>query len=391
MVSAISFDSTGKAPYALAGMRPALRKLFYVVSILIGAAGFALIPFLVGVDRLLASIAQAGWMGVGLFILLSTMPLVVPAFAWWMLMRADGIPCGLWTALKANFMGFPLNFITPSMYLGGEPLKTVYIAAECRVTKRRVLATIILGKFQELGGLVLAMIVATAMFFVHNPATGRNAILLIGTMTVLTLFFGLVLYAFAGRLRPTVRILTFLARFRGIRRRVLRLRRFAEEMEDLIHAAITKRVRVFVLAQVVTLLSAASVFIRPMIFFRFIPGASVGFDHLCIIFLLVNLVNGLTPIPGGLGVHEGVMAGYTSEAGLGSQNGLALQLVGRIADVTLIVWGLWLIVHAGLAAVARQREAALTPEDEAGLPTRKILVGGNGESSPENPAVKAGQ
>ena len=67
-------------------------------------------------------------------------------------MRAEGIPATLNTAMLANLMGFPLDFMVPSTYLGGEPLKMIYIAHVCHVPPQRVLAAIIVAKFQEFGG-----------------------------------------------------------------------------------------------------------------------------------------------------------------------------------------------------------------------------------------------
>ena len=67
-------------------------------------------------------------------------------------MRAEGIPATLNTAMLANLMGFPLDFMVPSAYLGGEPLKMIYIAHVCHVPPQRVLAAIIVAKFQEFGG-----------------------------------------------------------------------------------------------------------------------------------------------------------------------------------------------------------------------------------------------
>jgi len=67
-------------------------------------------------------------------------------------------------------MGFPLDFVVLSAYLGGEPLKTVYIAHVCQVTTPRVLATIMVAKYQEFGGLVVGMLVATAFVVWHTDA-----------------------------------------------------------------------------------------------------------------------------------------------------------------------------------------------------------------------------
>ncbi len=346
------------------------KRLLYVGSILVGAAGFCSIPFIVGVGDLARVIGQVGWLMLALFVVNAALVLVAPGVSWWLLMRAEGIPATLGQTLRANFMGFPLNFITPSMYLGSEPLRTVYIARVCGVTKRRVLATIIVSKFQEFGGLVLGMILATAL--VITKQTREHQILLVVSMGFLLLCLVGTLAAFAGRFRPTVKAIEFLSRFRPFRRRMARIRRFAIEMEDLIHAAFTKRVGTFLLTQGITLVSMVSVFLRPVIFFRAIH-QELPLDKVSLVFLVTNLVNGFTPIPGGLGLSEVAMTGLMGAAGPGDHVGAAYAIVNRISDLVLIVFGTWLIVHYGMSRIASGSETALTPEDQAGLPTTATL------------------
>jgi hypothetical protein len=56
------------------------------------------------------------------------------------------------------------------------------------------------------------------------------------------------------------------------------------------------------------------------------------------------------------------MTGYADAAGLGDDKGAAFAIVNRIADLTLLLIGGWLIVHYGLSRVARGLEEALDPE-----------------------------
>src|SRR6185503_10022850 len=116
-----------------------------------------------GVQASIKVVADVGWVGVILFVLNAALVPAAPAVGWAMLMRAEGLKVPTSTALKAAFMGFPINFIAPSMYLGAEPLKVIYVANAHDVPKRRVLATIIVSKVQEVGSLLIVMLVAAAV------------------------------------------------------------------------------------------------------------------------------------------------------------------------------------------------------------------------------------
>jgi uncharacterized protein (TIRG00374 family) len=330
------------------------RRLLYVLSILLGIAGFAAIPFIVGLQEVLRSIGEVGWRCIVIFVVNASGTLIMPAVGWWLLMRAEGMAVSLSTAVRAALMGFPLDFIVPSVYLGGEPLKTVYVAHVCHLPGQRVLATIIMAKFQEFGGLIFGMVVAAALFIWHTDSLPtRSAILLMGVLSGLTGLFGLTLYAFASHLQPIGRLIDCLARCRFLRARMARLRSPVAEMETLISTTLTTRLRVFLLAQCITCLPVVSLFIRPWIFFQALPDTRVGFDQLCVIFVLTNLVHALTLVPGGLGWFEATMAAYASAVGIGDAKGAAFALVSRIADLALLMLGGWLIVHAGLTQLAR--------------------------------------
>jgi len=330
------------------------KRLFYILSIGLGVAGFCTIPFFVGMHDVLWTIGHVGWLGIVLCVANASCTLVIPAIGWWLLMRAEGIPASCSTAIQANLMGFPLDFVVPSAYLGGEPLKMVYIAHVCQVPPQRVLATIIVAKFQEFGGLILGMIVATAYFIWHTDTLAtRYAVLLIGAMVILVGLLGITLYTFMGRFKPIVTLLVCLARWRIFHRKMARFQIFAEELGHRISRALTAHGPVFLLAQSIACLSALSLFFRPWLFFWFLPGARLSFDQLCALFVLTNLVNLLTVVPGGLGWFEATMAGYARAVGLGDDKGVAFALVSRIADVTLLTMGSWLILHYGLSHITR--------------------------------------
>jgi uncharacterized protein (TIRG00374 family) len=366
------------------------KKAFFAFTLLLGIGLFIyFIDRYGGFRKALEAVAAVGWTGVVGFIALASGTLVFPAVGWWILMRSEGMKVSLWTTLKANFMGFPVNFIAPSMYLGAEPLKTFYIAHATGETKRKILATIVVSKFQEMGALLITMVIAAgiAIWKIDFPEQ-QQALVVSALTTVLTLLamFGLAVYGFVTNRQPTVKVINWLARFGRKkrfgrwRRRLARLRTRAAEMEHLIHIAFTNRWKTFVLAQAVTTLSALSVLVRPWMFFFFSARHEVvSFAKLSAIYITTNLINMLPHTPGALGVMEGGMGVLFSMLGVGVPGDAgAYQMVGRTADIVLILFGAWLIFHYNLQAVAKRIaqgkekigvHEAEAEEEEAAKPT----------------------
>jgi uncharacterized protein (TIRG00374 family) len=232
-------------------------------------------------------------------------------------------------------------------------LKMVYVAQVCQVPRRQVLATIIVAKLQELGGLLGGMIMTTVLLLGRSHSfTRHQTVLLTGMMIALSGLFGLLLYALSGHRQPLVKVVARLARFPLLRQHVLPLQMMMQDVEARIQTTLTQRRGVFLLAQGITCLSTASIFIRPWLFFQAFPDTQVGVEHLCAFFLLTNLINVLSIAPGGLGFFEATMVGYANTAALGDEKGAAFALVSRVADVTFLILGVWLIIHYGLSRVA---------------------------------------
>jgi uncharacterized protein (TIRG00374 family) len=339
------------------------KKIFLAISLTVGVGLFVFfIQKFGGFGKALEAVAAVGWAGVAAFIGLCAGTLIFPGIGWWILMRSEKMNVSLWTTLKANFMGFPVNFIAPSMYLGAEPLKILYVAKVSGEPKRKILATIVVSKFQEMGALLITMVGAAAIAVSKIDFPRRQEYFVLGALGTLLTLFGIAVYGFVTNRQPTVKVINFLARFGKKkrfgrwRRRLARLRTRAEEMEHVIHVAFTQRWKTFVLAQAITTASALSVLMRPWLYFYFGKGHQwVGIEDLCSIYIVTNLINMLPHTPGALGVMEGGMVGLFRILELGGDaDAAAYQMVARLADVVLILNGAWLIFHYNLQAMARR-------------------------------------
>ena len=190
------------------------KKAFFAITLAIGLGLFIFfIQKFGGFGKALDAVAAVGWPGVVAFIALATGTLVFPGLGWWILMRSENMQVSLWTTLKANFMGFPVNFIAPSMFLGAEPIKLLYIGKVTGEPKRKILATIIVGKFQEMGALLITMVLAAGVAVWRIEFPRKQAILVLSILGILFSLFLLAVYGFVSNRQPSVKVINLLARF----------------------------------------------------------------------------------------------------------------------------------------------------------------------------------
>lgn len=330
------------------------KRTLFLILLLIGISAFFSIPFIVGVGETLNIIGSVGLIGIIIFVLNSFLILVAPAFSWKIILKKDGLNIPLLSLLKVNIMGYPINYIAPSMYLGSEPLKTFYLAKMYNIQKRRLVATIIVAKFQEFIGLVLLLIIATGIIVWQKALSPETTTAVIIAVGILTLIITALLVAFLGNFKPTVRLLNLIGKFKIPSEKLNKLRAKAEEMEALVKAHFTKRWWIFVITQLVTLLSTISVFIRPAIFFYFYKGyLAIGLSAIAIIFVLTQLLAIFHITPGGLGIFEGGIIFIFALFDRSQPEAVAFSIITRIADIAMFVSGIWLISHYGLTKVVK--------------------------------------
>ncbi len=329
-----------------------MKKALFTLSLLAGVALFAyVISQFGGLASARQTLSQTGWIALLAYFANASLMLIAPTAAWMILMRGEGLQVSYWTLFKANLMGGTLNLITPSLYLGGEPLKMAYVARALEQPQRRILATIIVAKFQEAGALLLVMIGALGVALWQLELPAHQQTWLVGSLSVVVLLFGLTVYAFIRNWHPLAKLIEVAARLGCSRRRMARLRSKTREMENLIHQTFTQRWKVFAVAQVIVLFSAGSILMRAWVFFAF-TGLFLGGDSLCGLYVITNVANSL-PMPGGVGVFEGGMALFGTSVGLPESGLAAFLIVNRTTEVLLALIGLYVMIHLGVHSMTR--------------------------------------
>ncbi|OHB70050.1 MAG: hypothetical protein A2W23_08205 [Planctomycetes bacterium RBG_16_43_13] len=341
------------------------KKALFIASLLIGIAAFLCIPLFVGIEEVWSIIRAVGWLGIILFCVNSALILVAPAIGWKILIDKDGQTVPLISLLKANIMGYPINFVAPSMYLGSEPLRVFYIADIHNLPKRKVLASVIVNKFQELAGLVFLCLIGTIIIVCSGGLSQGETISIIVAISIIALVLIAMLYAFLSNFKPVLKTVNILSKLKLFSSKIEGMRHKAEELENMVREHFIKRWKTYLNSQLITLVSAASVFIRPIIFYYFYnknilieTQLFTLLTKLFIIYVLTQIVLVFQLTPGGFGTFEGGMILTFQIAGLGSGSAeaIAFSIITRIGELAMVFAGLWMISHYGLMKVAKGKE-----------------------------------
>lgn len=324
------------------------KRIAFIVLLLLGIAGAAAIPYFIGKEGSEAALAKVGFWCTVIYVANSSLAYLIPAISWWILLKAEKLPVTLVDCIRASLMGFPVSLVTPSMYLGGEPVKAIFIASHYKVSPSKVAATMTVSKFQESIGLLLFMLISVAgVVFGGQVFEIHQTILICVLMAFLVALIVAIMVAYGKGFKPLARI-TGVVRFFGVKAgRIEAIRAGISAFEECVHRSIYTHWKAFLLAQLICLGSAISILFRPFLFIVFL-GGGLDPNFLFTVFIFTNLVNLVQITPGGLGTFDATMVFCFGLTGYGESDALAFNIMNRIYDVVLFTVGTWLLAHYGL-------------------------------------------
>lgn len=329
-----------------------------------GLALFGALIYLSGPGQVLAEIVRMGALGFVTVVASVVGSILTWSLSWYALLRGAGIAAPWRRTVPPLLSGFAVSYLTPSMYIGGEPIRAYWVARDQEIPMARVMATVVVERILS-GFSVLAFASIGAVFAVTSPQipfADKGAIgIALGTLGLLLVIALIPLTRNAHWLSG---LLTWLARYLPGRRRLLRAAEHVTEMEDEIHRAFTLYRGYTLLAFVFQLLTIFLNYIRPQIFFHFTQRTLFTFPQLSLYFTLSTFVNAFLWItPGGLGVTDGGRVAIFTLLGIPASGGVAFNVVYRFVDLVAVGIGVQLLLRRGLLHLRRGRVAMTVDRD----------------------------
>jgi len=323
------------------------RKTIVVISTVIGLVPFILVLYLFNLSQVFAHMMGIGYLGVGAFLVNIALILLVGGLSWQIILRAYGHDLPFLDVLAIKTIGFAVSYLTPSMYVGGEPVRIYLMGRKHGIALTRVGATVVVDKFLELSAGLFYIVLGSVYTLVSYQLPLKFFIMLIVLNAVFLGGAALFFIVFVFRLKPLSSILDLLARNRLLRRSLRKVSPFLRRLESDISVAFGQHKRVTLQAFALNLVAGGFIFIKPAIFFNFL-NMRFSFPQLSLLYALTHLILALQFTPGALGIFEWGEVGIFSILGVGSAKALAYALMVRIADLLVVIIAAVIGVHMGL-------------------------------------------
>ncbi|MFW6282821.1 MAG: lysylphosphatidylglycerol synthase transmembrane domain-containing protein [Minisyncoccales bacterium] len=316
------------------------KKRNTIVSVLIGLIIFGFFLYHVGIEAILLIINNINFFYLGVYGFFTSMVFVLWTIRWQIILYGYGKKPGFFKLLKQTIAGYSIAYITPTIRLGGEPLRAFMLKREAGIDYKTGSSSIIIDKFIEFLGTIIFGIIG--LFFVF---TLKIDILLKLIFTSLILIAIIILAVFYYRSLKGKGSFSSLFNFL----RLSKIKKFQGfdktliEVEKQIESFFKNHKKYFFLSLLSYLIYTLIVFFETK-FLLLSFGIETNIVEVILILTIIGLI-AFIPVPAGLGFLEGSQSGlFHLLRGQGSI-GFAFSLLGRIRAIIFVAIGFGLITY----------------------------------------------
>jgi len=307
----------------------------------------------VGFENTAEAVQHAGVGSFAVVGFLTVLFLALQAWAWASLNRPIEHHVPYHTLFEAVLVGLAGNIITPSSYLGGEPLKVLYVSKSRGLPGAEVTGSVVLSKYFEAISFIIffsfSTVVAAVAYrrqlFGDYFAIGSTMLVVAGMFIALA---GTLWLALANRWRPLTALVEMLARWRVLRRVFAPLAERTRAMEDQVSRVFHEEGTASRHAFLALLLGHVAIFAKPAAFFYFGAGFGLSLAELCLIFVAGQALLALQLTPSGAGTLDSGLIGVFTLMGIDRvPECMAFLLCLRFWDALIVITGVTLGARVG--------------------------------------------
>lgn len=345
-----------------------------VLMILVSIGILAGVVAWVGFDETVKEIKQAGWTP---FLALGAMQLavvVLQTLGWGMLNRPANLKVSAKVLFEANLVGYAVNVITPSAYLGGEPAKVLYAGRKTGLSYTKLAGTVVLAKYMEAISFFLFFTTATIIALVtfrddiFSPEYIAVGMVLMILGTVLLAVSIALWLTLMNRGRPLSWFVGVVSLMRRRSRFFAKLRNRTRKMEDQVNEVFNEHPKAALKVFGVFLLAHIVVFVRPAVFVILTTGGWLTIGQVALLAVAAQGLLAFQVTPGSAGTLDAGMLGVFSLIGLTEPTCAVFLLFTRFFDTLIVGFGMYLGGRVGahmLAGHPKGEEVGLaSPEEE---------------------------
>jgi len=320
------------------------KTVLFILSLVIGLALFTGVVAYIGLDEIISAFKSFPWWVIAVTTVLAFVQIFITIFRWKIILNAQGDKVPFVKLISPKFVGYSISFLTPGLYVGGEPVRAYVLKKETGIPFTRSMASIIVDKILDftypLPFLIGALVFAVFNYDMPWSVLGVFILTLFILIGLLGLFYFQTLRG-KGFFSIIFRIFQ-LHRFKFMRKVVTKMVVF----EQLIITFFKDKKQLFAQGLLLSLLGGTIIFLQ---FFIILYALGIDANFLEILVMMVFMIlSFLIPIPASLGSLETGQVVVFTALKFTASIGIAFTLVLRVAEIFKVGLGLIYLSRLGL-------------------------------------------
>ena len=312
-----------------------MRKKILGISWIIGFLLFAFLIYKIGPGRIWENIKNLTWQKFLILFFLHFLYFFFRTVTWKIIFEKYEGNISFGHLIRARLAGDAISYITPSAYLGGEPIRVMMVG---KTTRRKSIASVTIDKTMEILSMIFLIIIGVTIAIALIPMPGHFKFLLVA-FVVGAILFGLFILI-KQRQGFFIWIINVLERikikFKFIEKHKTKIKEIDAYISEFYGHHRSTFIIVFLLYSFAFLFWTAEIFLTLV----FINAGGATFLKSFLITTLGSIVIILPTIPASFGTYEVSYVAIFVLLGLGADVGITLTLIRRIVGLVWVGVGL---------------------------------------------------
>ncbi|MFZ2970031.1 MAG: lysylphosphatidylglycerol synthase transmembrane domain-containing protein [Minisyncoccia bacterium] len=323
------------------------KSSFYILSLSLGLVLFIYSIGQAGIGSILKAISFFPVSSIIVIFLANFVAaIIISSWRWKIILESqDHCSVSFSKVLIAKLAGFTMGYITPSVFVGGEPIRVYMIKESTGCSWEKSLAAAIIDQAIYFFTLLLLMIIgflflADHFYLPRSITYGFTAIIII-SFIFLHLFYSRVISKNPGRegffifLAKTLR----LDNIKYIKKREENIKKTEKIVADFFR----NRRNAFAKAFLLAVAEVIAYLVVVWIILAYLGSKATVFQSISI-FAIITLAS-FVPIPGSLGSMEASLTFIFDLLNLGKGNGFTFSLIFRFVNIVVVIMGFLAIIY----------------------------------------------
>ena len=329
------------------------KTIFFLTTLILGLLLFLFTGQQAGVDDVLKTISAFPFQIIIAVFLINFIAIaIIGSLRWKLILESQSCKVSFSKVIRAKLAGFLVSYITPSVLVGGEPVRAYMIKERSNCGWEKSFASVVIDQTIYFFTIFLFMIIGF-LFLAKHSSLPIEIFCGFGAITIFVIFTFCIFYSktLNGDSNKDGFFMFFIKTLRLDKIKFIKSReKNIDATEKMISHFFKKKRGVFMKAFALSILEIL-LYLLVIWIIIFYLSPTIKAVQTASIFFLLTLAN-FIPIPGSLGSFEMALTFIFEFFGFGKSNGFSFSLIYRIINIAIVFIGFFTLIYFELKTIS---------------------------------------